>query len=292
MKFIKKCKECLPWWSKILLKLFFSRLPFNYQFWNNIQIFKHGSMVEAAVSLPMVLAHARDAGILDGITLNKKAINVLEFGPGDSISSAIIFDALGANKCHLIDVDDYATRELGVYLDLVALMVKMGITCPPSIVEKIKGGEYFNNYKTSGFNALKQIPDKSIDYSFSNAVLEHVHLEQLQLLLGELKRVSVSGALSFHRVDLKDHLSESLNSLRFNSIVWESELFKTSGFYTNRLRLSDWKKILEENQLSYKIHRVRRWDKLPVAKNKMNIDFSGKSEEDLLVHGFDLIVKF
>ena len=38
------------------------------------------------------------------------------------------------------------------------------------------------------------------------------------------------------RVDFRDHLAESLNSLRFPEPVWESGPFRNSGFYTNRLR--------------------------------------------------------
>ena len=41
-----------------------------------------------------------------------------------------------------------------------------------------------------------------------------------------------------HRVDLNDHLGGRLNNLRFTDAIWESVLFRESGFYANR-RLTD-----------------------------------------------------
>ena len=44
---------------------------------------------------------------------------------------------------------------------------------------------------------------------------------------------------SSHAIDLKDHLNYSLNNLRFTDKLWETEFFVNSGFYTNRLSISD-----------------------------------------------------
>lgn len=57
-------------------------------------------------------------------------------------------------------------------------------------------------------------------------------------LADELGRVLKPDGICVHRVDLNDHLGGCLNNLRFTDAIWESVLFRESGFYANR-RLTD-----------------------------------------------------
>lgn len=289
---MKRYKKYVPWWIKIASKILLSRLPLGYSFWSKIELFKHGSMCEANISFPMILSHAQDAGVVSEVTLLRDNINVLEFGPGDSISSAIVFDALGARSCTLVDIGAYASRDIEVYLAIIEQMKSAGVSVPSVLFDKVKKGEYFKEYKTNGFASLATIHDNTIDYSFSNAVVEHVLLEQVNLFFSEIKRISAPGAVSFHRVDLKDHLAEGLNNLRFRRDVWESDLFRLSGFYTNRLRLSDYEEIFNSLGLNYVVLRKRQWNNVPLSRKQLDKLFQGKSNSDLLVHGFDVLIKF
>ena len=143
-------------------------------------------------------------------------------------------------------------------------------------------------YLTRGLTSLKQIPTSSIDVVISNAVLEHILLDEFEYTISELFRIQKQGGITYHRVDFKDHLSRSLNSLRFSKQLWESSLFAKSGFYTNRLRAIDVVRSFK-NQ-GYKIVSVRydRWARIPLDRKLMSKDFQKYSDEDLLISGMDL----
>lgn len=53
------------------------------------------------------------------------------------------------------------------------------------------------------FRAIEQMPANSVDYHFSNAVLEHV--EDINKYMTELRRVTRATSLGFHIVDFLDH---------------------------------------------------------------------------------------
>lgn len=292
MFFSNNIKSMIPWRFKILIKIVLSKLPLDYKLWSKFNLFKHGSTTDPKCALPMILNHAIDSGVLSGFKLSEGTKRILEIGPGDTIASAIVFDALGAKKCTLVDIGAYASRDVNVYLALIEQLRSVGIFVPSFVLNKVKKGEYFKEYKTNGFVSLAKIDDKTIDYSFSNAVVEHVYLEHINVFFSEIKRISAPGAVSFHRVDLKDHLAEGLNNLRFSKDVWESDLFRSSGFYTNRLRLSDYEDIFNSLELDYLVLRTRRWDNLPLSRKLMDVNFQGKSDKDLYVHGFDVLIKF
>lgn len=93
---------------------------------------------------------------------------------------------------------------------------------------------------------MKSITDKSVDLVFSQAVLEHLRLEQLNSIIKETYRILKPGGCASHRINLKDHLGGGLDNLRFSKRTWESNFIATSGVYTNRLRASEITGIFRE----------------------------------------------
>ena len=91
-------------------------------------------------------------------------------------------------------------------------------------------------------------------------------------------------------MDLRDHLSESLNNLRFSESVWESNFFKSSGFYTNRIQLEEMKLIFSRCGFMYKIISVDSWNELPIQKKKLNNLFRGLSDDNLKVKVFNVLL--
>jgi SAM-dependent methyltransferase len=146
-------------------------------------------------------------------------------------------------------------------------------------------------YLTNGIESLANIADCSVDYCFSNAVLEHIPRQDFDLMTFELFRIMKPNGVCVHRVDLKDHIGGGLNNLRFSESIWESKLFIRSGFYTNRIRFSEMLQYFSEAGFTYSLPRVSRWDKLPTPKNRISTSFNKFSDEDLLVNGFDLVLR-
>jgi SAM-dependent methyltransferase len=131
----------------------------------------------------------------------------------------------------------------------------------------------------------------SIDYCWSNAVLEHIPAAQFEQMAYEIFRVLKPGGISVHRVDLKDHLGGGLNNLRFSAATWESPLFRSSGFYTNRIRYSEMVALFEGAGLVCRTPRVLRWHELPIKREKLDASFCSVTNDDLLVNEFDIILK-
>src|SRR5688500_9340647 len=112
----------LTWRLKIAAKLLLSRLPMPYAVWQRLAMFRHGRMDDPEYAIGVVERHMRNAGFerLDGLV-------VLELGPGDSVASALITNALGAEAAYLIDVAPYARTDVGPYLALVEELDRRGM---------------------------------------------------------------------------------------------------------------------------------------------------------------------
>jgi SAM-dependent methyltransferase len=145
---------------------------------------------------------------------------------------------------------------------------------------------------TEGIKSLSRIPDSSIDFCFSNAVLEHINADDFDLLISEMRRILKPTSTSCHRVDLKDHLGGGLNNLRFSRRVWEGSLFKSSGFYTNRIRYNSYVTMFSSSGFCVETPRVERWNEIPIARRSLDAEFKNIPNDDLLVSGFDMVLKF
>ena len=146
-------------------------------------------------------------------------------------------------------------------------------------------------YKTDGIKSYAEIPDSSIDLIWSKSVLEHIHLEKFDSILKELYRVLKSGSVCVHSIDFRDHLSGSINNLRFSKNIWESYLFKNSGFYTNRLRPSQMINLFSKNSFEVSIFRQDFLDKIVLPRNKLSEDYRNLSDDDLRTTGMILVAK-
>lgn len=280
----------IPWYLKILFKLILSRLPFNYSFWQKIGLFRHGHMDKVDYTIKVFQKHIEHSKLnLDDLS----GKSLLEIGPGDSIVSAILAASYGA-KMVLIDVGHFVREDVSFYKQTVLELKNRGYNVP-DITNCISISDILNEidakYYTNGVNSFAKLADNSIDLIFSQAVLEHVRKKDFTNLAAEIKRVLKVNAYSSHAVDLKDHLEYSLNNLRFPDKVWETEFFASSGFYTNRMSISEIKDIFIKEDLQVNIVNKVSWKKLPLKRNKFSIQFQNRSNEDLLVSEFDIITQ-
>jgi len=279
-------KKNTPWWFKISIKLILSRFPIPYIFWSKINLFRHGQMDNSRYAFDVFTNH---------IQQNNRSISgmtILEIGPGDSLSSGVIAFYYGAksiliNPIKLIFDPIKNFNNLKIFLEKKEFEIKDS----PKDLEDLC--ETHNiDYFFEGLKSLKEIPSNSVDIIFSNAVLEHIFKDEFEETINELKRIMKKDGFMSHQVDFKDHLEGSLNNLRFSNLVWESYLFRNSGFYTNRIRFYEMVSIFENKGFEVQILDLKKWDVLPLNLKKISKQFRELKHDDLLTSGAKLKVKF
>jgi hypothetical protein len=279
MKFpLQELRKNIPWYIKFGLKIMRGSLPFNYNFFANLGFFRHGKMDDPESALAIFNNHFKNGDI------PSLPFVFLELGPGDSLFSGIIAFHKGASSSYLVDHGEWVSKDIKKYLLLIKRLFGEDFLNNNEIrhIEDIK--RIFKiHYLTNGVQSLKEIPSETIDLSFSNAVLEHVYAHEVRDLFKELRRISKKKTLSSHFIDFKDHLSYSLNNLRFSEKYWEKEIIKKSGIYTNRLRFSDMKNTIESSGFTISLIKLENWEKLPLSKSKLDHSLLNYNHEDLLI---------
>lgn len=283
-------RRSLPWWLKIGLKMAWSRLPLPHRLWRRLGVFRHGAMQRPDYAYAVFAGHLRHAGLRPPLT----GMTLLEFGPGDSLFSAVIARAMGAERTWLVDAGRFAVDDAAAYRRMAGFLADKGLT-PPDLDDARDLGAVLTacggTYLTEGLSSLARIPDRSVDLVWSQAVLEHVRRGEFPDTLRELRRVLKPGGVASHRVDLRDHLADALNSLRFDQARWESPLFANSGFYTNRIRLPQMMAAFAAAGLAAEVVGTERWDALPTPRRALAPPFRDMAEDDLLVRGFDVLLR-
>lgn len=282
-------RSIIPWQIKIILKIVLSCIPVNYGVWRHF-LFKHGDMETPSYAYNIFQRHFNKVSIS---TKNEKIVT-LELGSGDSLFSAMISYTFGASRTYLIDIDYFASSEMKIYSRMARYLRTKGLPFPSmknitsidDLLELCKA-----KYLVSGISSLRTIPDQSVDFIWSEAVLEHVRLSDFSAVLYELRRILKPDGICSHRIDLRDHIGGGLNNLGFSERIWESDLMAKSGFYTNRIRYSQMLNIFKQTGFHVEATIIETWDKLPVSKSKLSPDFIDLSDEDLCVSVFDVLLK-
>ncbi|MFN4062751.1 MAG: hypothetical protein ACK4JA_01055 [Parazoarcus communis] len=290
MLLVQKFKGSLPWWLKIGTKILLSRLPAGYSFWQNFRLFRHGHMDSIDYALGVFGSHVDRAWR----RIELKGSTILELGPGDSVATALIAKVHGARSV-LVDAGSFATKDLSLYRRFAEDLESRGYVVPLDVKRASSFDDFLVacecSYLTDGLESLKKIPSASIDFVFSQAVLEHVRLSDFLDTQRELFRLVNSFGVCSHRVDLRDHLGGALNNLRFSRETWESDFFARSGFYTNRIQMDRMLHIFREAGFGLSVTEVRRWERLPTLRSNMAQPFCDMDESELNVSGFDVVLR-
>ena len=104
-------KKRIPWWLKMTIKIFLSFMPMKYGIWQKIGLFRHGSMDKASYFLRIISTHLNASKLSPDDLQGKK---IIEIGPGDSVSSAIVFSSYNAQAL-LIDAGDFSVKDITQY---------------------------------------------------------------------------------------------------------------------------------------------------------------------------------
>lgn len=278
----------IPWWGKIGAKLMLSRLPINYRAWTKLKIFRHGYMSDPSYASRVLRHHldqafGKDAAGPGGVCM--------ELGPGDSLFTACSAVGAGFDGTLLVDAGDWAERDLDHFREAARVA---GLS--PERIGRWAGiddalVDLNARYLTTGTDALRALPNNSVDFIFSQAVLEHVRRHEYAAFIAESCRVLKPGGRSSHRVDLQDHLANSSHNLRFSDRLWESPFFASSGFYTNRLSYADHVRAFEDAGYRIVTLTLDRFDRVQLPRRKLAAEFRDRTDDELSVHGFDIVAE-
>ena len=105
----------------------------------------------------------------------------------------------------------------------------------------------------------------------------------------ELRGIIILDGICSHLTLLVNSLGE-LNSLRFSQNIWESNFMANSGFYTNRLRYSQFSELFREAGFATEVVQIRQWD-VPTPKPQLFKKFIAMSDEELSVYSFSVILQ-
>lgn len=281
----------LPWWTRIAGKILLSRLPIPYAFWRKLGIFRHGEM-----NRPEQAARTFDKYYQRALQFQALQVGFrsLELGPGDSILSGLVARAYGAGQIWLVDAGSFADNDVAGCLQMAALLKQQGRTLPD-----ISGAQSREEilhrasvrYLTDGTNSLAHIPSGSIDFFWSQVVLEHVPLDEFPAFLRELRRVVSGNSIGIHSIDFRDHIGGGLDSLRFTKKTWEGTLFRNSGFYTNRLRPREMLAMFKDAGFSFQVTSETRWPVMPIKRTRLAPEFQALPDEDFIVAEIDVVLR-
>ena len=175
---------------------------------------------------------------------------VLELGPGDSVNTAIIARALEFEKSVLI--------------------------------------EHNGCYYTNGIRSFNELADKSVDLIFSNAVLEHIEGQEINLLMQESYRVLKKNGKAIHRVDFRDHIKGDFNHLRYSDLFWNSKFIKRAGCYINRLHPDQF--IESAQAVGFNVEVTRESASRKTNHIKINACLPRHKNQGQILEGFDLVL--
>lgn len=279
----------MPWYARIAAKVVLSHLPAAYSMWHRLGYFSHGAMDRPDYAHRVFRQH------YDATDFPRKAGGFvgLELGPGDSALSAVAARAYGCATWYLVDAGRFATSDLAPYRAMADMLRAQGRNAPDLTgVADLDGvlAACGAHYGTDGLRALQALPPQSLDFVWSQAVLEHVRRDEFLQTMEALRRALRPGGVCSHTVDLRDHLGGGLNNMRLGSSLWEAPWMVRSGFYTNRLRLSEMLALFREAGFAAEVTRTSRWDEPPLPRRKLAPEFRDLPDDDLLVREFDVLL--
>lgn len=276
----------IPWWGKIAAKLILHRLPVPHRIWSALNVFRHSySAWDPAAQLSAMQTHVAWFEARTG----RRPRTVLELGPGEVTTRAVVNKALGIERTIFVDVGDFGTRDVAHYQRVAQAAQRAGLT-PPDLSSARDRGDVFAccgaEYHVAGVASLARLPDACADFVVSEAVIEHIRHHDLAPAFAQLRRVMTRDGLSSHAVDFQDHMGGMLNNLRFSSALWESEWMAGSGFYTNRASASEVLRLMQAAGFDVEVEARNLWHEPPTDRRRITRDLQRVwSDEDLIVRG-------
>jgi len=240
---------------------------------------------------------------------NKNSIvgkNCLEIGGGWLLTHALVLHLIGAKKVIVVDVFPLANpKYLYDALNSSVISIIRDVLSPFDEHDKIRSRlDNLLSISKFDFNVLEDLGiyykapidlskiklNDSVDFIYSNSVLEHVPLKDINNLIKNLSLLLKKDGFMLHCIHLEDHKSPTtpFDFLSINSKLYDSHNQTRRG---NRLRCSNWINIFSniDKTNSKLIYKWLRKDK-PLPKF---IDSSIKyiDKEDLRVSHIGILTE-
>jgi SAM-dependent methyltransferase len=282
----------VPWWAKIAAKLVLKRLPLSHSLLSRLNIFRHSYTSHN----PLAQVLAIKARVEEFRSRTGRLPEVaLELGPGEITTCAVVYKALGVAHTILIDVGDFGTTDLAAYERVAKAASDLGLA-PPDLSGATDCADVLARcgatYGVNGLADLRRVPDGSVDFISSVAVIEHIRRCEVAATFAELKRIMKGDGLAFHAVDFQDHLGGKLENLRFSPASWESEWMAGSGFYTNRLSASAVIALMREAGFDVEVVSRALWPAPPTTRARIARELrEGWTDDDLRVCSVRIVAR-
>lgn len=283
-------KSVMPWWARIPAKILLTAVPLRARHLKRLGLFRYGDMDHPDYASFVFDQHFA-AFERFRTTPPGSAFTMLELGPGDSLFSAVIARARGARQTYLVDAGDFAQRDIALYRAMARQLGREDLAPKTSQTLNEVLLHCSGQYLTSGLASLRTVSSASVDFLWSHAVLHAVRSREFGETIAELRRVMRPGGVCSHEVDLRDMLGGSLNHLRFSDRFWESRWTAHAGFYGNRIRFTEMMNAFVQSGFDLISVEKKCWQALPVARSRMAGRFGAMDESELLVHGFQVVLR-
>ena len=193
--------------------------------------------------LDFIARYAPDVKLRDAV--------VLDIGSGNMVLQGILFRIFqGVRRYIYAEPFMYFTREHNITIARQELQ-KNGI----DTINIFTGGDTLNSdileFNTDLCSNLETIPDGSVDLILSNAVFEHIQINDLAPTTDAMWRVLKSGGYMIHEIDLRDHqyyFRSDYAFYRYSFQEWDeiTKIANYSVFWSNRLRARDFETAFSE----------------------------------------------
>lgn len=276
------------WLLKIFFKIILSRLPIKHSIWRKIGIFNNGGMNKTEYAKFVFFNHLDELKKINNIHNPV----IMEIGPGEGIGTAILSRIHNAKKVYLIDASDFLDKDINKYINIMHSLEKDLFNEDKyqnfsTFDELLKA--FNTTYLSDGLESLKTIKENSVDYIFSHSTMEHIRLKEVDQMIKEMYRVIKPKGLISHSINYRDHLSGSLNNLRFSEKLWESDFFSNSGFYTNRIPAFEMHKKFSKKGFQIIQEKFRSWENLPIKRKYLHKHFQKYDSYQLINYGSSII---
>jgi SAM-dependent methyltransferase len=231
--------------------------------------------------------------------LGERELRVLELGPGINLGSGLAFCLFGAAKYYGLDLytdpDFYGAPQYQAIVRLLEAVAPQLVRTPAAECAAVADDRISFNEARIEYLAPREswdipLPDGSLDYVFSNAVLDHV--TDPQRTAEAIARVLASGGLTAHQIDLRDHrdFSAPLEFLKEDEAAWQAR--GQGPGYTNRWRASDFRAAFERAGLEVlELDAQLRRPVDEALRRSLDPKFQRYSLEDLSILGMRLVAR-
>ncbi len=211
----------------------------------------------------------------------------LEFGAGRNLLTPLLLSAAGAKRVYAFDLEPLASTEQ--VNDIIVQLSAMVPGSWPAIASLDDLGRLYRiEYRAPGDARATGLPDRSVDFVYSTATLEHIPAEDIAAILRECKRIATPRALFSFIIDYHDHHGTADPSIgrfhfyRYADAAWRK--FNPPNYFQNRLRHGDHQRIFDQVGLqTVKVRRlVAPWAEDEFSRTRVHPDFSRYSREDLI----------